>query len=181
MLYLQEFTRKQNNLEARTQNKAFNLRFELQGGPGRRPDDQGDTILQDGDTLVLGTLPGGSVITKCYIDFSNGFTDGTTIDIGITQDENGASPTPIATGLAVGPSLTDKILHLPLPVGDNVDDTGTALPSGDPLNVLRVGGRTIQKTHYLIVTIHNTSYTLGRGDCDIMIEYNNFITNVGAY
>jgi len=175
------FHQKSNDLERKTNCKVFNFRRLNKNAveTDRRPNSNGDIVLQDGDIVGLGTLPGGSLITKITIDVSQGFWTDFTFDIAITTDEGGANLEYLAQDVKA--QTSDTLVQVPLPNAANKLPDGTAVPANDALSAYRIGGNAIQKTFYVFAVVKGGAATSTVGVTDLIFEYNRFVTNVGAY
>jgi hypothetical protein len=181
-VFLDEFKRRSNNLECRTQSRQFNLPSFIEGSEGRRPSEQGNTTVRDGDVIVIGVIPGGSVVTKATILVNEAFDSAVTATISVSADFPTLSLIPlfqndIAIGAigAVG-SVQPYLSHV-----GNKNSDGTALPSADSRAAVWLGDN--DKTHYYYVVLEYSGAPTGltKGQAKLVLEYNNFSTNEGAY
>lgn len=180
MDYLNEFKRTQNNLENRTQNKNFTLEYGRAGSEGRRPEEQEANMPYSyGDRIIIGTIPGGSVITKATTLVVEGFDAGTTIDLDFSLDQNLTLVPLVPETLLVDESLV--AINAPLNNIGNRDAAGVLLPAGDPLATVWLGFKEAPGDYYIVATFGGGTGELSVGHLDVVVEYNRFGTNEGAY
>ena len=180
MDYLNEFKRTKNNLENRTQNKNFTLEYGRVGSEGRRPAEQEANLPYSyGDRIVLGVIPGGSVITKVSTLVVEGFDAGTTVALDFSFDQT-LSLVPLVPGaLLVDESLV--AINAPLNNIGNRDAAGVLLPAGSPLATVWLGFKETPGDYYIVATLGGGTGELSVGHLDVVVEYNRFGTNEGAY
>jgi hypothetical protein len=183
-VYLDEFKRNSSNLEAKVQSKQFALSYCSKGGPGRRPATQGDTAFAGGDVVVIGNIPGGSVITKVTVLLGTAFDATVTATLSFTADYPALN--------LLEPLLQSDVL---LDIGDNIslqpylsnvgnnNPDGTALPSGDPRASVWLGDVDKTGDYYISATFGGVAdgTVLTKGEAKVIVEYSRFATNEGAY
>jgi len=181
--YINQFKQNQNNLEAMSCSKAFGIEFERDGSDGRRPTEQGIGLpYVGGDVIVIGTIPGGSIVTDIRVLVNDGFDATTTLDIGYSADYPSLSISPaVETPLLVA---TDNVAVLgEITVNGNVDSVGTPLSAGDPKNGIWMGTADKMGDYYITATIGGVAdgVALTQGNAEIIVTYSRFSTNIGAY
>lgn len=166
--YLYKFKESTNNLERRYNAKTFNVTALQEAGDGIR--DLGDTVIQPDDILVIGTIPGGSLVLGMQVLVNTAF-DGTTplFDFFFTEDFPELNLKPITTGVDVSPTNANATIHIDLPTSGQVNGKG-----------IWFGDRHKHGNYYIVAQFKGaTEATLG--DIDVLMSYDRFVTNEGAY
>jgi len=166
--YLEAFKRAKNNLEHRYNAKTFNLTAVLEDRDDIR--DGGDLRIQPGDVLVIGTIPGGSLVNGMVVLVKEAY-DGTTplFDFHFSADYPTLSLTEIVTGVDVSATNANKAIHIDLPTGGAVN--GKSLWLGD----------TDKQGDYYIVATYGGATESTVGEINVLMDYDRFGTNEGAY
>ena len=166
--YLYNFKESTNNLERRYNAKTFNVTALHEAGDGIR--DLGDQVIQPDDILVIGTIPGGSLVLGMQVLVHKAF-DGTTplFDFSFSADFPGLSLIPITTGVDVSATNEDKTIHIDLPTGGQVNGSGIWF------------GNRLKQGNYYIVAQYKGATESTVGDIDVLMSYDRFVTNEGAY
>jgi len=180
--YLDEFKRTKNNLENRTQNKNFTLEFGRTGSDGRRPAEQEANLpYSAGDIVVIGTIPGGSVITKITTLVGEAFDTGTTLGLSVSADTPALSLLPLLQGGAEIPIDESTVaINVPLTTSGNRGANGILLPDDTGLASVWLGTEDMDGDFYIVASFVGTG-VLTKGSLDVVVEYNRFVTNGGAY
>jgi len=179
--FLHEFKTNKNNLENRTNNKSFTLEYGRIGSEGRRPNEQTENMPYSyGDAVVIGTLPGGCQVTKLTVLVDEGFDTGTELDIKFSADY----PTLAFEDLIQDTVLVDAdkaSVQTFMAHSGNLNSDGTALSSGDARASVWLGTDEGKAARYIVATFTGGTGELTKGYCDIVVEYNRFGTNEGAF
>ncbi len=181
--YLDAYTRTKNNLENRTQNKSFVLEFSKSGSEGRRPVDQ--TVVdayEGGDFIVIGTIPGGSNVTKITALVDEAFDTDTSLSLGFSADY----PAVAVTAMTQAPLVVDEAkvsVQGYLSISGNRKADGTNLTAADPRASIWLGTDKSTRDRYIVAEITGivAGTALTSGACTIVVEYDRFGTNEGAY
>ncbi len=164
------FEQTKNNLERRYNAKTFNVNAVIATGDGIR--DAGDTVVQPSDVLWIGTIPGGSLVTGMQVLVKEAFDGGTTssFDFYLSAEYPDVTLTTIATGVDVSATNANKTIHVDLPTTDTVN--GKSILVGDT-----------DKTHdyYIVALYSGTGTAPTKGEINVLMDYNRFATNEGAY
>ncbi len=159
-----------NNLERRYNSKTFNVNAVIATGDGIR--DAGDTVVALDDSLWIGTIPGGSLVTGMQVLVKEAFDGGTTsaFDFYFSADYPEIALTTITTGVDVSATNANKTIVIDLPTTGVVN--GNALWLGDT-----------DKTHdyYIVAVYKGTGTAPTTGEINVLMDYNRFATNEGTY
>lgn len=168
MDYLRKYLESTNNLERRSNSKTFNVSAVMDTDDNIRAN--GDTLIQPGDRLVIGTIPGGSFMNTMIVLVKEAF-DGTTplFDFSFSADFPVLALVPIATGVDVSATNANKAIHLDLPTGGQVNGSGLWL------------GDTDKHHDYYIVAEYKGATEATVGEINCICGYDRFATNEGAY
>ena len=183
MDYLDEFKRTKNNLENRTQNKNFTLEYGRVGSEGRRPAEQEANLPYSyGDRIVLGVIPGGSVVTKCTTLVEEGFDTGTELLLEFSADFPVLALSPLLqNGDTILVDADNASIQSYLSKGGNTNSDGTPLADGSGLATIWLGTDVKPGDYYIVGTFTGGTGELSVGHLDVILEYNRFGTNEGAY
>ena len=166
--YLYKFKETTNNLERRYNAKTFNVTALQETGDGIR--DLGDVVLQPDDILVIGTIPGGSLALGMQVLVNEAFDGaGAAFDFYFSADFPDLALVPIATGVDVSPTNANKTIHIDLPTIGQVNGNG-----------IWFGGREKHGNFYIVAQYKGTAESTV-GDIDVLMSYDRFVTNEGAY
>lgn len=165
MTYLNKFKESTNNLDRKFQARRFNVdavmehRNELREG--------GDVLLQPDDIIVIGSVPGHSLVLGMQVLVNVGF-DGTdaAFDFYFSGDYPTLAWTPIAAGVAVGAAVANQAIHVDLPTVGVVN--GNSLWFGE-------------YDDYAIIAQYKGTTESTVGNIDVLMDYDRFGTNEGAY
>ena len=165
MIYYHKFKESQNNLERKFQARRFNVDAIMEHHNELR--DGGDILLQPDDIIVIGTVPGHSLVLGMQVLVNVGF-DGTdaAFDFYFSGDYPTLAWTPIAAGVAVDSTKHNQTIHVDLPT------TGT------------VNGNSIwfgEFDDYAIIAQYKGTTESTVGNIDVLMDYDRFGTNEGAY
>ncbi|RLA70180.1 MAG: hypothetical protein DRG30_09480 [Epsilonproteobacteria bacterium] len=166
--YLDAFKRTKNNLERRYNAKTFNVTAVIEDRDTIR--EGGDLLIQPDDVLVIGTIPGGSLVKGMTVLVKEAF-NGTTplFDFHFSADFPTLALTEIATGVDVSSTNANKAIHIDLPTGGAVN--GNSLWLGD----------TDKTSDYYIVATYKGATESTAGEINVLMDYDRFATNEGAY
>ncbi len=166
--YLDAFKRATNNLERRYNAKTFNITAVLAERDNIR--EGGDLLIQPDDILVVGTIPGGSLVKGMTVLVKEAY-NGTTplFDFHFSADFPTLALTEITTGVDVSLTNANKTIIIDLPTSGVVN--GNALWLGD----------TDKQGDYYIVATYKGATESTVGEINVLMDYDRFATNEGAY
>jgi hypothetical protein len=127
----------------------------------------GDILLQPDDIIVIGSIAGHSLVLGMQLLVNTAF-DGTDaqFDFYFSGDFPTLAWTPIAADVAVGPTLANATIHVDLPTTGVVN--GNSIWLGD-------------YDEYAIIAQYKGTTESTVGNIDVLMDYDRFGTNEGAY
>jgi len=167
-----------NNLERQYSAKSYAVDAVISTDDGIRG--LGDTYIQPGDELIIGTIPGGSMVLGMQvITGAPGFsaTDAKFdfyLTSGCEEGSDNCAPggvwdLEIALDVDVSEATAgDKTIHIDLPTAGQINGNGMAL-----------GSQTDTRDYYIIAVYKGAEST--SGSMNVLFEYARFANNVGAY
>jgi len=127
-------------------------------------------VLQPGDALAVGTIPGGSLVLNMAVLVKEAFVGTTPLfNFYYTSDFPDANLVTIATGVDVSATNANKTIIIDLPTSGVVN--GNALWVGD----------TDKHGDYYIVAVYDGADAPTAGEINVVVGYDRFATNEGAY
>ncbi len=164
------FTQTKNNLERRYNAKTFNVSAVIATADDIR--DGGDTIIALDDSLWIGTIPGGSLVKSMEVLVKEAFDSGTTsvFDFYFSADFPEVALSTLATGVDVSATNANKTIVVDLPT--------TGVVNG---NALWLGDTDKTGDYYIVAVYKGTGTAPTQGEINILMSYDRFATNEGAY
>jgi len=163
--YLHKYKESQNNLERKFQARRFNVDAVMEKRNDLR--EGGDVLLQPDDIIVIGTVPGHSLVLGMQVLVNQEF-DGTDaqFDFYFSGDYPTLAWTPIAAGVMVDAGQGNETIHVDLPtVGV---ENGNSIWFGE-------------FDDYAIVAQYKGTTESTVGNIDVLMDYDRFGTNEGAF